>query len=364
MSEGDHDGILPPRANPALVGHEDAERLLAEAYASGRLHHAVLITGPKGIGKATLAFRFARFVLAGGGDAQGRDARDPSPLALDVGHPVFRRVASGGHADLRTLERTIDPRSERLRGEIVVSDVREAGRFLRLSPAEAGWRVVVVDSVDEMNTNAANAMLKFLEEPPPQALILLVSHRPGRLIATIRSRCRRLELRPLGEAAVLALLAAGRPQLSAAERATLARLSEGRIGRALELADSGGAELYREMTGVLGGLPRLDVRAIEGLCDRIAGAGAERAYGALTSLLLWWLGRLVRATALAAWPEDEPPHGPMRRLADGRNLDRWLEAWEKINRLFGQAEWANLDKRQVVVSAFLALEGTARPRAP
>src|SRR5271165_3045369 len=172
-----------PRANPLLLGHEAAEATLAAALHSGRLHHAWLLTGPAGIGKATLAFRFARRLLAGHG-GEG--------LQLDSTHPVFRRVAVGAHADLLTVERAFDPKRKRQRTEIVVDDVRRIGGFLHLTPAEGGWRVVVVDGADELNRNAANALLKVLEEPPPRALLLLTAAAPGRLPATIRSRTRRL----------------------------------------------------------------------------------------------------------------------------------------------------------------------------
>ncbi len=201
----DTESAVPaPRANPDLVGHEAAERELLRLYSGRRLPHAILLAGPRGIGKATLAFRFARFLLAQGGDAE-RPALDlfssvgrrRPRSAIDPESGVFRRVAAGGHADLLTVERAWDPRRKRLRGEIVVEDTREIAAFFRLTAAEEGWRVVIVDGAEEMNRNAANAVLKILEEPPDRALLLLVSHNPGRLLPTIRSRCRRLALAPL-----------------------------------------------------------------------------------------------------------------------------------------------------------------------
>src|SRR6516162_2435225 len=187
--------VPAPRANPDLVGHESAERELRRLVEAGRLPHAILLSGPRGIGKATLAFRFARFLLAKGDDAIKAAAE--SGLAIDRESGVFHRVASGGHADLLTVERAYDPRRRRLRGEIVVEDAREITAFFRLTAAEQGWRIVVVDGAEEMNRSAANALLKVLEEPPRQALLLLVSHSPGRLLPTIRSRCRRFPLVPL-----------------------------------------------------------------------------------------------------------------------------------------------------------------------
>ena len=185
-----------PRENALLRGHAAAEAMLAEALRAGRLHHAWLITGPLGVGKATLAFRFARRLLAGG----------EGELALSATHPVFRRVAVGSHADLLTIEREWDPKKKRMRGEIIVDDVRRVSGFLRLTPAEGGWRVVIVDGAEDMNRQGQNALLKVLEEPPPQAILLLVCGAAGRLLPTIRSRCRRLALDKLEEADVAALL--------------------------------------------------------------------------------------------------------------------------------------------------------------
>ncbi len=196
MAETSGNGAPPPRANPDLVGHESAEAALRRLFQSGRMPHAVLMTGPRGIGKATLAYRFARFVLAHGanGDDVGRLAEDEGTLAVPAASGVFRRVASGGHADLLSVERAYDPRRRRLRSEIVVDETREIAAFLRLTAGEGGWRVVIVDGADAMNRSAANALLKILEEPPRQALLLLVAHNPGRLLPTIRSRCRRFPM--------------------------------------------------------------------------------------------------------------------------------------------------------------------------
>jgi len=170
----------PPRANPDLLGHQAAETELRRLFDSGRMPHALLLSGPRGIGKATLAFRLARFALAQGAGEEagpslfGEDGGAGLAIPSDSG--VFRRIASGGHADLLTVERAYDPRRRRMRGEIVVGDTREISTFLRLTPAEGGWRVVIVDGADEMNRNAANALLKILEEPPQRALLLLIAH--------------------------------------------------------------------------------------------------------------------------------------------------------------------------------------------
>ncbi len=237
-----------PRANPDLLGHETAERIWSEARAGGRLHHAWLITGTEGIGKATLAYRFARGLLAG--DAPG------GSTPLDPADPIFRRIAAGTHAGLMTIEREADEKTKRLRREIVVDQMREITQFLRRTAGEGGWRVVIIDGAEDMNPNAANALLKLLEEPPTGALLLLVCHAPGLLPPTIRSRCRRLRLSPLAADTVEALLARYLSDLPAAERAPMARLAEGSIGRALTLAGGDGPAMAAQVAGVVAEIPR------------------------------------------------------------------------------------------------------------
>lgn len=371
MTDTAPSAIPAPRQNPDLVGHERAEAVLLEAWRSERLPHAWLICGPRGIGKATLAFRFARFVLAqgaadGGGLFGGGEAAGPESLYVDPVLPVFRRVAAGGHADMVTLERGYEREGGRLRNSVVIDDVRKAGRFMALTAGEGGWRVVVVDAADDLNVNAANALLKLLEEPPARALVLLVSHAPGRLAATIRSRCCRLALRPLAEDTVAALLARHAPTLGAADAAALARLAEGSIGRALGLAEADGLALYRELIALVAPLPGVDIPALHKLADRLARPDAEAAYRTTIDLLTWWLARMVRAgvpgPAHAADAVEAAPGESeiARRLRGLAGLDRWAEVWEKIGRMAAQADGLNLDRKQVVLNAFHALETVSR----
>jgi len=369
----DGEGAPPPRENPDLRGHAAAERTLLDAYNGGRMAHAWLITGPRGIGKATLAYRFARFMLAHGKDAGAgegggglfRDALAPAPpdnLHLDPENLVFRRVAAGGHADFLAVERGKNENTGKPRSEIVVDDVRSIGDTMRLTPAEGGWRVAIVDAADDMNPIAANALLRVLEEPPARALLVLVSHAPGRLLPTIVSRCRRLSLQALADNDVAALLAAYRADLPAEDRAALVGLAEGSIGRALGLADEGGVGLYRELAALLVTLGRLDVGALHSLGDRVGRAGAEEAFLTVTDLLRWWLGRLILFGARGQAPSGASPDDEalMERLAPAAGLDRWLEVWEKINCLLARAGGTNLDRKQVFLNAFFALERAAR----
>jgi DNA polymerase III subunit delta' len=361
--EEDAPDRVEARANPLLIGQDEAVARLESFHRSGRLPHAMILSGPRGIGKATLAFRFARWLLAQGGGGGGLfGGAEPGPgLAVDPSDPVFRRVASGGHPDLMTLERTVNDKGK-LRDEIVIEDTRAVGSFLRLTPAEGGWRIVVVDAADELNRSSANALLKVLEEPPRQALLLLVAHAPGRLLPTIRSRCRTVPLRSLADAEVSELLRRYRPGIDAEEEGMLVRLAEGSIGRALDLADAGGAELYRDLVALLSDLPKLDVAAVHGLGERLARNDAAEEFRTVADLLGWWLARLVRGGAKGALPAEIVPGegAAMRRLLALASLDQWVALWEKNTLLFARADGLALDRKQVVLTAFLDFAATAR----
>ncbi len=351
-----------PRANPNLIGHKAVETLLARAFRSGKLAHAWMLTGPRGVGKATLAWRFARHVLAHGGPRASLPEADS--LFLDPAHPVFRRVAGGGHADVLTVERTADPRRNpsRIRAQIVVDDARRLRDFFSLAPAEGGWRVAVIDAADEMNRNAANAVLKIVEEPPPQALLLLIAHVPGRIPATLRSRCRKLALTPLPEDGVTEFLAAVRPGLDSNDRRLLAALADGAPGRAAMFADRGALELYRDMTGLIASAPDIDPAALHSFADGLARRGAEADFRIVADLLARWVARRTTAGARGHMPDSLPPtrEGRGQRLPAPPSLDRWAALWEKINTLAAQADRLNLDRKQVILDIFLALETTAR----
>jgi DNA polymerase-3 subunit delta' len=369
------DSLHAPLCESELHGHDAAERALLDAWASGRLHHAWLIVGPAGVGKATLACRFARFLLAHGtrasqateqgpglfGDA-APVAETPTSLYVPPSDPVFHRIAVRGHADLSTVTLGYDAKRNRERKVIVVDDVRDIRNFISLTPAEDGYRVVIIDGAEDMNKNAANALLKMLEEPPPRTIFLLISHAPGRLLPTIRSRCRTLTLRALSDETLAALLARHKPDLPPGDTAALLRIAEGSIGRALRLADEGGVALYREMVGLLSRLPDLDTGAVHAFGDKLARPNGIAAYNLFGELLRWWLARMVRSGAAgAAEPEIVTgEQGLMRRLAAVRSLDQWVEVWEKIADLFTRAASVNLDRKQTVLSALLTLQASAR----
>jgi DNA polymerase-3 subunit delta' len=337
---------MEPRENPALVDQDPAERALLESARSGRLAHAWLLTGPRASARRRcLSLR----PFSAGGETGETDALFAAPahrLDLDPQHPVFRRVASGGHADLRVLARAVNPKTGKLRSEIVVDDVRDAIAFLRLTPSEGGWRVVIVGGAEDMNRNAQHALLKVLEEPPARAVLLLVCHAPGRLLPTIRSRCRRLDLRPLPAASIQRLIAARAADLPDADRALAAGLAEGSIGRALSILDAGGVELYRDLAALLLALPRLDASALHRQAERLARSGAEDSYRLAVELLLGWLTRMIKLAAAGGEPPEflAGERAAMGRLGRGVSLARWIDLAEAMRRQFTLVEAVNLDR--------------------
>ncbi len=370
-SEEEEKDPFAPRRNSELFGHKEAEQRFLTSWRSGRVPHGWLITGPRGIGKATLAFRIARFVFANGKGAPdtgpglfGDEPASADSLYIDPENPVARRVASGGHSDLLTLERQFNTETNRLRNSIAIEAVRKAGEFMRLTPGEGGWRVVVVDSADELNPNSANALLKILEEPPDRALLLLISHAPGRLLPTIRSRCCRIPLQTPSVAEVASIVAAQRPDFSDADLVSLAALSEGSPGRALALADEDGLSLYRELISLMVTLPKVSTAALHKFSDTLSRRGNEERFRTASELLGWWIGRLARAGArgeaesLAPIVAEEA--GCAARLLSAAGVDRWIEVWEKINSLADQTDRLNLDRKQIVLNMFAAIQGAMR----
>ncbi|MCR9255991.1 MAG: DNA polymerase III subunit delta' [Alphaproteobacteria bacterium] len=353
------DDSAHPRRAETVLGHEDALRRFAEAWTSGRMHHAWLICGQQGVGKATLAYHLAKAVLSDGISAGEPDMfGEPGAPSITVGpeDPAVLKVAAGSHPNLFVVERRINDKTKKLESAIPVDRVRQAVEFLRRTAD--GWKIVLVDSVDEMNRNAANAILKVLEEPPPRSLMLLVSHAPGRLLPTIRSRCRRLEVGPLPAGIVDGLLAKHLVEEDESERLLLAALSDGSAGKALDLAQAGGATLYVDLVKLLSTLPALDLRAAHLFADRVGqGPEAELRFQAIMTLLAGFLARLTRHAATG-----EPPVTYLReeeaiftRLSGIHGLERWLALWENTRRLEARTLAVNLDKRQTVLTAILAL---------
>jgi len=330
-----------PRETTVLFGHGEAEQVLLEAYRSGRIPHAWLIGGPNGIGKATLAYRMARFVLANP-DPQAPAVRKATSLTLPDDDRTVRRIAAQGHPDLLVLQRVVNDKTGKLYTVIRVDDVRRTVPFFGSTAGEGGWRVCIVDTADELQyPQAANALLKILEEPPPNALLLLISHAPARLLPTIRSRCRRLSLRPLSaddvaRAAALALNRdADEPELREA-----AALSEGSVGRALTLLEGPALALRKRVVDLLDRLPTVDPQALHALGDALGGFEPQRLASFIDAVNEWLADRLTSA--------------------DRERMLRIAEAWDKVNQAASDADEYNLERKPLVFSVFGWLAEAAR----
>jgi DNA polymerase III subunit delta' len=343
MTAGDDDeeaGWPHPRTASTLIGHAQAEQALLESYRSGRLSHAWLIGGPAGIGKATLAYRMARFVLAHP-DPAAPAVQSAASLAVDASHPVARQVAARAHSDLLVLERGYNDSGTR-RTVITVDEVRRTVSFFGSTAGQGGWRVCIVDTADELQyPQASNALLKVLEEPPRRALFLLVSHAPGRLLPTIRSRSRRLDMRALAETDVAQTVAlvsgrgAAEPKLRKAAAA-----AEGSVARALGLLEGTALDVRDRLAPMLAKLPVTDAKALHALGDFL---GDEEAFDAFLDTVQEWLSARLRT---------EP--------ADPRRMARAAAAWEKIARSARDVDEYNLERKPFVFAVFGALAEAAR----
>ena len=331
------EGFPHPRETTCLVGQDTALSRVSRAIRSGRPPQAWLISGPPGVGKATLAYRMARYMLAFGATDKGAE-----DLSVPEKDPAAIQVAAASHPGLLVLKRGLNPETGKLMNVLSVNEVRRLAGFFGMTSGAGGWRVAIIDTADDMNDAAANALLKMLEEPPSRAMLIVLSNVPGRLLPTIRSRCQKVDLRPLDTTTVEKELSRLLPDTDAKERAALARLSGGSIGMALQLADGEGVALAREADRLLDNASVPDVAAILALGDKIGRMtdGLE-SFG---TFLLQALVDRIRAQALAG----------------KSNLDLWVECLNKLEASFRRSSALYLESRQTVLSAARTLAATSR----
>lgn len=307
-----------------IIGHDSAVEQFRKAWESRALHHAWLLAGPRGIGKATFALAASRRVLSDAAGPRGQ----LQGLETDPDHPIARLIAAGSHPDMRWLQRVENPKTGNLARNITVDQVRGLADLFDLSPAMSGWRVAVIDTIDELEAGAANALLKMLEEPPANTVFFLISHTPGRLLPTIRSRCRRLQFQALARDAMTSVLEQELPGASAAERDRLVELSGGSVGRALAFASLDLGPLEKSALAILREGDR-DNSKRSALAGQLARKAAADRYSAFLELV----------PALVA--------GEARRL-DEPQRERALEAYERVRELSAIAPRLSLDPAATV----------------
>ncbi len=347
-----------------LYGHDAAQQMFLDAYNSDRLHHAWLITGPRGIGKASLAYKMARFLLSNPPEDNGLfgdvlPETLPVTLATDELSPVNKIISAGSHGDIIVIERKPNEKTGKMKAEIVVDDVRKLQNFFNKTSTEGGWRIAIIDSADEMNRNAANAVLKALEEPPKNALLILLAHAPGKLLPTITSRCRQLRLNPLPFETVCAILSRHYPDIGPDEIAGYGVLSDGSPGYAINLVEHQGLELYIQLLEILASLPALDVPMAHKLAGSLSLKAAEPKYILFGELLTAFINRMIRHVC-AVQAGDISPVKPvltgeldlMLQLGQRIPLDHWAELWEKVTHKMAQV---NLDRKQVILNVLTLL---------
>ena len=336
---------ITPKNNMYLAGQEEAEKILLNAYNAGKLHNSWLICGAKGIGKATLAYRFARFLLAEAERGQGGVA---AGLATNPQSAVNAQITAGAHPDFKVVERDFidtdrkkvlkavkegaaldenELKTLRRSAVIRIDDVRTINDFLAKKSANGGWRTVIVDSIDDMNTASANAILKILEEPPAKSVLLLISHNPERLLPTVRSRCARLQLKPLPENTVASLMRRYRPELDEQTVRETAALSAGSIGQALNYADCGAVKYYRNLCALAEAGERCQLKDM--LVWAEAASSSEENFNLAAELVLkFYSDHVLRS----------------------RNAEDTARAWEEAVRTLRQVQSLNMDKKEALIN--------------
>lgn len=358
------EGAPHPRATATLYGHAAAEAEFLRAFTSGRLHHGWLITGARGVGKATLAWKLARFLLATPDADGGLFGAPPPPETLDIDpeHPVARRMRQLAEPRLFLVRRGLNNTETGLSAVLRVEEVRGLKGFLNLSAADGGRRAVIIDCADEMNANAANAVLKILEEPPQGVSFFLISHQPFRLLPTIRSRCRELRLSPIGPDDLAAALSQAGAETSADEAGPLAELAGGSVGEAFRLTNLDGLAIYGQIVGLVASLPKLDRSRALALAESGAGRGAEARFDLIVTLIDLFLTRLARAAALRQLPPEAAKGEAevITRLADHPlAAQRWADLAQSLSQRARRGKAVNLDPAALLMDMVLELEKTA-----
>ena len=338
------EGVATPAECRHVIGHDAAMEKLTGSYRSGRLHHAWLLSGPRGIGKASFAFNFAKYVFSHPDPATAAELYDPESIP----ETIHRQVAQGGHPELLHLTRPWDEKGKRFKTQLSVEEVRRTLSFYGMTAGAGGWRITIVDAADDMNASAANALLKILEEPPKRSLFFVITHAAGGLLPTIRSRCQLLPMHPLAPEDVSTVLDGMDVQASDNDRQRAAVLSEGSVRRAIQLMRGEVLAEYASFESLMKANAKgdgTDWVAAHKIAESVSRRGQEDAYLLFIDLVTGWIGQQVRANAQSS-PEA---------------LAGWAEVWDKASRSVALADAFNLDKKQVILSLFGSLFERNKP---
>ena len=337
------DNILP-QFNSYLIGHDDALNVFLSAFKSGKIHNSWLISGPEGIGKATFAYKIARFLLS----ADMSKKEEYTSINVTENNPVFKLVASNSHPDLKIIERDFietdkkkiikaikdgetldenDMQGFKKSSVIKVDEVRLVNEFLSKKSFDGNWRVVIVDCADDMNQNAANALLKILEEPPAKSMLLLISHNPNKLLPTIKSRCAKLNLLPLENENVASLLRRYRPELSEGQIKELVKICSGSIGKAIKYADNNGLVLYQTLENLFFARSEFDVDKALDLASQAS--KDEQVWDLCQELIEKFIADM---------------------FFSGEKIEQIGDAWDKVRKIFYDTVSLNMDKRQALIN--------------
>ena len=365
MADEEEYDKLHPSQTLKLFGHAEAEETLLNAYNQKRLHHAWLISGEKGLGKATLAHIFTRFLLTrppedGGAGLFGDSLEEAEPTSLDVAddHPMLARLLAGGHGNVRVVARRYDEKKKKVPDDIVVDQIRELAGFFNKTAAEGGWRIAIIDSADELNRNAANALLKMLEEPPEKSILLLISHAPGRLLPTILSRCQKLQLLKLPEGEVRELLNTRFPELDDNSAKAISKMADGSPGRAIEYGALDGLKTYKDMVALFSELPQLKASKLHKFASDLSIIKNQALYKIFCTHYPAWLGAVARhSAAQTSFPAViDGEEDIAARFATNIGVEKLIDLTLSAQELIAQTNGLHLDKKQMVIQMYEELK--------
>ena len=358
------DTLLEPKSSTLCLGHDPQEKLFLELYKNNNIPHAMVFQGLKGIGKTTMAFRLARFLLKNGKgmDASdglfGGDALPQDITSLDVSpdDPVFRRIASGGHADLLYIHRGFDKSKGKKDSSLKVEALRQIEPFLRKTASEGGWRIVIIEDADTMNRNAQNAILKILEEPPSHVLIMLITTRPGMLIPTIHSRTRKVMFEPLSTDTMHVLIEKYGESLSHDDLTILNDLSGGSIGEAVNYIENGGLDILKDVLDYMNHAHNGEIQKLHEVSVRLGMTSQDREYRMFVHILQWVFRKMLflkarNDTTLPAYM-DRPV---TQSIMGSHSMESVLKICDSLKTHFERIDFSNLDRRDAVRSAFLMI---------